>query len=166
MRAVAVASVIAAAALLALRAYLVYPDLPVTLASHFDGSGEPDGWSPKSEFMTVMGGVVAMLAGFGLGIPLLVGVIPTRWFNLPNRDYWLAPERALETRAAMQVYLGWFMTATLGLVGWILELTYRANLAPAAGGEVRLSNHAWTALAAFAVFTIAWLVLFMRRFRR
>ena len=164
MRNLALLSVIAALALIAARGWLVYPELPATVASHFNGAGEADGWSSKARFFQLMGAVLALLVGTGLGIPLLLAVIPTRWVNLPHRDYWLAPERAAHTRAVIQTYLAWFHTATLGLMAWILELTYRANLS--ADGATRLSNHVWTALGAYLLFTGAWLVFFLRRFQR
>jgi uncharacterized membrane protein len=162
----ALASVLALLALVAGRALLVYPDLPATVASHFDLHRQADGWSSKGAFLAITAAVLALVAGIGLLTPLLLARIPATWINLPHRDHWLAPERAAATRALIQTYLAWCGAATAAFAGWVLELTYRANLAGVESGAVRLSGHMWTALAVYLAFVIAWLVLFARRFRR
>ena len=159
-------------ALVAGRALIVYPDLPDTVASHFDGSGRADGWSSKGVFLAIAMGVLALVAAVSVGLPLGLARLPVAWINLPRRDYWLAPEHVAEARTALRTFLTWFGILTTALVGWVFELTYRANLAPnlafgaGAADEVRLSGHSWTALAAYLVAVVVWLVLFVRCFHR
>jgi uncharacterized membrane protein len=73
------------------------PQLPETVATHFNARGEPNGWMSRSANQMFM-----LL--FGLGFPLLIVVLcyatrfmPSGLVNIPHRDYWLAPERRRET---------------------------------------------------------------------
>jgi serine/threonine-protein kinase len=101
-----------------------WPRLPATVASHFDGSGRPNGWLSKEMFLAVYVGIVALLAV----VFSAVRFIPTSLWNLPNRDYWLAPERRAATVARFSEEMLWFANATLALVLLTFELAFRANL--------------------------------------
>ena len=168
MKSLPLVVLLALLALVAGRALIVYPDLPATVASHFDGSGKADGWSSKGAFLAIALAVLALVAAVSVGLPLLLARLPAAWINLPRREHWLAPEHVAEARASIRTFMTWYGILTAALVGWVFELTYRANLAAAAGsaGEVRLSGQAWTALAAYLLAVVAWLVLFVRYFRR
>lgn len=71
--------------------------LPERVATHFNGSGEPNGWMSRSahqEFMLI----------FGLAFPMVIVLLcyasrflPRGLVNIPHREYWLAPERRAET---------------------------------------------------------------------
>jgi ABC-type Fe3+ transport system permease subunit len=71
--------------------------LPERLASHFNLAGDPDGWMSRSSHLWMMG-----LLAFGLSL-LVVGLfyglrfLPVSMINLPQREYWLAPERQRQT---------------------------------------------------------------------
>jgi hypothetical protein len=67
------------------------------VAAHFDWAGRPDGWMTHSNYL------LSSLI-FGCGFPLffmaigyLSRFLPIKAFNIPHRDYWLAPERRDET---------------------------------------------------------------------
>jgi RNA polymerase sigma factor (sigma-70 family) len=67
------------------------------VATHFDWAGRPDGWMTHSNYL------LASLI-FGCGFPLFFLVIgylarflPIKAFNIPHRDYWLAPEQRDKT---------------------------------------------------------------------
>lgn len=69
--------------------------LPDPVASHFDTSGEPDGYLARSTFVALAILVIC-------GVPQLVMwliVRSVRWpgFRVPNAGFWLAPERIAET---------------------------------------------------------------------
>jgi uncharacterized membrane protein len=67
--------------------------MPPVLATHFGGSGAPNGWQTQSQFFileVVLLGVCLLLA---FGIPWLIGALPISLVNLPNKEHWLAPER-------------------------------------------------------------------------
>jgi uncharacterized membrane protein len=72
--------------------------LPPLVASHFVTGGVANGFMSKSAYVSFMGFMV-------LGLPFLIGLlpgldryIPPSLINVPNRVYWLAPERIEETR--------------------------------------------------------------------
>jgi len=78
--------------------------LPPIVPSHFGFDGRPDRWSPRDAY-------VAIMLALALGLPLLIVAstatlrgIPTRWINLPHRDYWLAPERREHTYHTLRAF--------------------------------------------------------------
>jgi uncharacterized membrane protein len=76
--------------------------LPPIVASHFAAGGAANGFMPRGSYLRFF---VALLIGVPLLIALLSGtasVLPARFVNLPNRDYWLAPERRAETLAYLR----------------------------------------------------------------
>ena len=81
--------------------------LPEHVATHFGGDGRANGWMPRFA-------AVNFLAALGTGLPLLfcllgilIRAIPARFFNLPHREYWLAPERREATSAYLANQLIW-----------------------------------------------------------
>ncbi len=99
--------------------------LPPVVASHFDGSGVPNGWSSRSAY-----GV--LLVAVGLLLPLgIVGLVHMltqrgpRLLNIPARDYWSHPEHSQEAVRRVRAYMWWLgciMTGTaLTIHGLILE---------------------------------------------
>ena len=65
--------------------------LPLTVASHFDGAGRANAFMSRS-------GYIRFMLCFAVGLPaVVVGVLTVVFsraadFKLPNRDYWLAPQ--------------------------------------------------------------------------
>ena len=76
--------------------------LPARIATHFGSAGFPNGWMTR-------GAYGSFLLAFAVLVPvLLVAVIgglphafPDR-INIPNRAYWLAPERRQESLAYLR----------------------------------------------------------------
>jgi uncharacterized membrane protein len=71
--------------------------MPPRIASHFDESGRPNGWSSRTSAVVLQG-------IFGLVSPLIITAIccsfrfiPVEKIKLPRRDYWFGPERRQET---------------------------------------------------------------------
>ena len=62
-----------------------YPQLPDITASHFDGSGNPNGWMTREIFVLFYLGMIALL----IVIFLIIPKFPNRLRNIPNRDYWI-----------------------------------------------------------------------------
>jgi len=144
-----------------IRVALVWDRLPPFMASHFGASGRPDGWMSRGGFFLFYAVVFGFVIGVMLAVPRMVAVLPVRLVNLPNRDYWLAPERRQVALRRLGDAMAWFAVA-LGLLGAIvLELVVRSNLERAP-----LSNVLFLlALGGFFAFTIGWLVWLVRAFR-
>ena len=56
------------------------------------------------------------------------GRVPDRLINLPNKTYWLAPERREATLLYVSAWLRWFLVLTLAFITLVVGLTLRANL--------------------------------------
>jgi uncharacterized membrane protein len=151
------------AALLVVAFFVLHtaPSLPTTVASHFDAAGIPNSFMPRD-------GYIRFMLALGLGLPLISVAILALVFsyantmNLPNRDYWLAPERIAGTRAFLLRRAAWFgvmMTLLMGLLHY-LELNANAQV------PAHLSNTLFLGtLLAFAAVTLGWVVALTRKFR-
>jgi uncharacterized membrane protein len=136
--------------------------LPDVVASHFDGSGAANGFSARSAY-------VALMLLFTVGMPALLVVISAlglttraRGINLPNRDYWLAPERKAETVAWLNRHMVRFAGVLAVFLCYVHWLVVRANEAK----PPHLSTPWITSgLVAFVVFALIWTRLLVRHFR-
>jgi hypothetical protein len=136
--------------------------LPAIVASHFGSSGAANGFMPKRGYLGVMLLIVVLvplLMTLGMGHALRR---PGARINLPNGDYWLAPERRAATIEVLLGYLRGFACALVLFLSYVHGLVVSANQAV----PPRLdSTQMLRALGAFLIFVIAWLVLMLRRFR-
>ncbi len=139
-----------------------YPRLPALVASHFGVSGHADSYMPKQEFMRLHLGVVGLISLVLLVVPMLVVRLPPGMINLPNKDYWLAPERRAHTGRVIRGFLTSFGDAMLLFLLVIFGDAMRASLLPAP----RLSNRVWVMLILLASFAVIWTIRFVRAFRR
>jgi uncharacterized membrane protein len=134
-----------------------YPQLPERMASHFDGAGQANGWSPKAFFFGLEAFVLVLMTACFAVLPAVIEQLPPRLVNLPNKDYWLAPERRAATMARVSSALTWFGCAVLAVLIAATWLVIRVNL----GLEPALpSVPMWTLLAAL----VACVLLLMLRF--
>jgi uncharacterized membrane protein len=140
---------------------VIWPALPDRIAIHFDFEGRPNGWSTRTEFVVTVGVLICLFVALFLST-MVLSRIPTRLVNLPNKDYWLAPERSAATFDTLSGWMQWFLVLVLGFVAAILVAALRANLSP----EPRLAINAlvWGAVLVAAVIGMnGWLFW---RFRR
>jgi hypothetical protein len=111
-----------------LQALIYYPQLPDRLASHFDAAGHPNGWSSKSAYFALQGFILLVATGCFAALPVWLERAPIKLVNLPNRDYWLSPERRVATMARVASALTWFGCAALVLMVTVTSLVIRFNL--------------------------------------
>jgi hypothetical protein len=95
--------------------------MPATIATHFDARGLPNGWMPKEGLLWMNFALFSTLGA-------LFAFFPVRLMNLPNKSYWLAPERAAETETFVRASNMRMGAATLILLIAVMTLVYRANL--------------------------------------
>lgn len=138
-----------------------YPQLPDVMASHFNGRGVPNGWQTKSAFFSVLIGVSALAAVIGFGIPRLITLLPPEYINLPNKRYWLAPERRAETMDFLSGYFAWFGCALFAVILITINFAIQANLHP---GRLPDATSMWYVLAGFLAFAILGTVRIFKRF--
>ena len=136
--------------------------LPERVAIHFGAGGFPDGWGSNLAATGLNVGVSLLLFGLLTRSADLVRRVPVRWINLPNRAYWLAPERREATAAQLHERLQSFGTALFGFLAVAEWLTLEANLSD----PVRLDEPLFLgALGSFLVYTLYWTWSLVRAFR-
>lgn len=104
-----------------------YPQLPETVASHFDTDGAPNGWMGKTAFVVLMMFVAAISAAPTVGVALLLPRMQSG-INIPNKEYWLAPERRDETLGLIGASLIWTECAVLALLMVLTHAVCRMNI--------------------------------------
>jgi uncharacterized membrane protein len=157
----AYAAFLGAAVLCVGQALLSAPALPERMASHFGADGVPNAWMRRATFIDANLVIVGILTVAFLALSLLCGSRDESSIELPNKEYWMAPERRRQTLDFLSGYFLWFGAGTLSLVFDVFRQVFRVNLS--------LSNaleHPRTSLAAYAVFVIAWTAGFFRRFAK
>jgi uncharacterized membrane protein len=129
--------------------------LPDRVATHFDVKGNPDGWSGKRA-------AVLMMFGFQCGMPLfmlamghLASRMPESMLNIPDKEYWMHPDRKPYALQVSADYLAWIAVLVAAFIAVLNHLTFLANRDAA---PLRLG---WFA-AAMTLFLLAVLTLSIR----
>jgi uncharacterized membrane protein len=110
----------------------VYPQLPNRVACHFAADGTPNGWQPKQDFFLIPGFAIALCIFVSFVLPRILAFLPPAMINLPNKYFWLAPERRAETIEVMNAHLAWFGCGFLFVILYAISQAINANL-PARG---------------------------------
>jgi hypothetical protein len=139
----------------------LYPQLPAVMASHFNARGAADGWQTKDAFFRVYWGVTAIAAFLVFAVPALIAIVPPQLVNLPNKNYWLAPERIAEAHRYLRVWFAWFGCAVFGVIFIGCDDAVKFNL----GNPQGLASLGYL-LAGFGVFTVVWAARLFMRFAR
>jgi hypothetical protein len=97
--------------------------LPPVVTSHFAVGGNADGFMPRNAYL----GLMLLIT---VGVPLLLALghnlvrfVPPHLVSLPNREYWLSPERTTETFAFLRyhgIYLSALTAAFLCFIHWLV----------------------------------------------
>ncbi len=131
-----------------------WTQLPERTATHFGSDGSPDSWMSKTA-------ASVMMVIFQVGIPcFLVAIahfassLPSQWVNIPNRDYWLSPERRRDSMAYVQAIMGWIAVLVSILAMVVAHLTFVANVS----GE-RLNTRLFGLALAIYLFVVIGLVV-------
>ena len=158
---IAVLAYVVAVALLVWHGWSQLPDLPEQVASHFDASGRPDAWSSRDDYARTTwllnGFLIVLFAGLAAGLNRL----PAGLINIPNRSWWLAPQRADTTRAEIAAWV-------LGLGAWmfLFLLFLEDRIVRVNRGEMATTEHLWPGLGVFLAGTAVWTALLLRRYLR
>lgn len=140
-----------------------YPLLPERMASHFASDGTPNGWQPKEIFLLLMGMVAGVTAIIGFLAPALIAGRPASQINLPNKEYWLAPERRAATMQFVAAQMRWFSCAVLFVILFGGYEAIQANLR----SVVRFDSQTMLiVMVGFVVFVLLWVFGFVRHFSR
>lgn len=141
----------------------VYPQLPDVVASHFNGRGGANGWQTKQAFFQVLIIVSVVMVVIGFAIPKLISLLPTQLINVPNKNYWLAPERSAETMAFFETTFAWFACALFLFTILVFDYAIQINLHPQ---NPPSPDRFWFILVGFLVFMFAWTIRMLLKFLR
>src|ERR1700693_3557914 len=138
-----------------------YPLLPDRLASHFGASGIPNGWMTKSPFFVTF--AVILLPALAVEFLLSFGISKKSdaKLRLPNKQYWLGPERRAETLAYFDSFFAWYGCVFLFIEVFAMGLAMRANFdtPPQLPAGPIVSD-----IAGFILFNVVAVIAMFRRF--
>jgi uncharacterized membrane protein len=137
--------------------------LPDSVATHFEVSGQADGWMSRAVYTWF---TLGFLSALPILIAYLITSLPRRvpqWTNIPNREYWLAPERRDASKdflAARGYRLGCL------IVMLTMGIHYTILLANQHSPPVLPMRTFLAVIGAFFVVLALWVVKFYQRFPR
>jgi len=138
-----------------------FPLLPDRIASHFNAAGMPNGWMTKTQFLWTYALVMLPALAVEFWVSHRIATKPDAKLNLPNKEYWLAPERRAETFAYFDRFFAWYGCAFLFVVVSAMGLAMRANF----DSPPRLpAGPILSIIVGFVVFNALAIVTMLRRF--
>jgi len=84
-----------------------YGDLPDSIATHFNADGEATSWMTRDQFAKFHCGFVVFMSLIFPACGWLLTLVPHKYVNVPNKEYWMAPERAKQTITGMRWDFAW-----------------------------------------------------------
>ena len=161
MRRLPLITFIVLAILCVAQAEYYYPLLPDTVASHFNGAGQPDAWSSKGTFVGIYLLVVVAITVLFLVISYAFPKIPPFLINLPNKDYWLSEERRRDTLSFLSGHFLWFASATLLLLLDIFHQAFKVHL-----GRAGALPHPILSLGLYLAISTIWCIWLFLKFKK
>jgi len=104
-----------------------WTQLPDRVATHFNLAGTPDAWMNKNVATLTICGFQIALPLFLLCVPEIATKLPAGCINIPNRRYWLSPERRDETFAVVRTCMAQIAVLVSVFFLAVNHLTYMAN---------------------------------------
>ena len=101
---------------------------PGQMAAHFNIQGNPDRFVSKAEFFWFEFQIMLIVVGISILLQLLPVVLPPNLINMPNREYWLAPERREETIDRLNSFAAIMFGVILLMIHAVFEISVYANL--------------------------------------
>ena len=135
--------------------------LPDRVASHFNGAGRPDGWMDRNTHLGLMGAIGFVFPLLMSGLFYLTRKMPSWLVNIPNREYWLVPERREQAFDRLFDHSLWFACLLAGFSIGMHHLITQANLNPPptlSGSQVLIC------MGLFVVGLVTWVIQLNRRF--
>jgi len=136
--------------------------LPDPVATHFGISGAPDSWMPRRALLALMATLVSVVP-----LSIWLGAMwaaATGNANIPNADFWLAPERQESTSHYLVGYAMVLAVVTALFLGYNFLLLWLANAHGAVAARLHMPLFL-AGLCAYMLFTTGSLVVLVLRFR-
>jgi hypothetical protein len=143
--------------------WLTSLSLPEVVAAHFIASGEVNGYMPKKIYSWLMIALVVISPMLIAYLARLTLNSPNARINIPNREYWLAPERRQDTINKLSRDMmgsGVILAVFLSYVHWLVVKANTLN-------PPMLSKHAIiTAIVILIIAMLLWSWLLIKPFRK
>ncbi|GHT31584.1 hypothetical protein FACS1894214_3010 [Planctomycetales bacterium] len=112
--------------------------LPEKIATHFDITGQPNGWMRKIEYITFMGINTLLAVMFCVPLGFLIKVCPPAFINIPNKDYWIQDGNIAQLRAVLSRMWRETECIIMAVPIWLsIEIVYANSKAvPSMGNEI------------------------------
>lgn len=136
--------------------------MPPQIASHFGPSGVANAFMPRDgyvHFMLLIGVIVPGALAEVIGLAGQIGGS----LKIPNKNYWMAPERRDQSLAWMSAHARWFACLLSGFICYVHWLVIAANRTQP---PVLAPEKIIPALVVFVLSTLAWGLSLQLRFRR
>lgn len=144
------------------QAVFYYPVMPDPMASHFGTGGAANGWMSKDGFFIFEAALFLLMILSFIVMPWYFEKNKVRaGINMPNKEYWLAPERIDYFYKYFRVSFLWFGVATLILLVGTMQLTFEANLQ---ANPVLNNTKFLIIFVGYMTFVIVWMILFYQKF--
>ncbi|MBI2333544.1 MAG: DUF1648 domain-containing protein [Chloroflexi bacterium] len=101
---------------------------PEQMAAHFNAQGLPDRFVSKAEFFWFQIQTLFIVVLVSLSVQGLFLFMPPGMINMPNREYWLAPERKEETLGRLSDFGSMLFAVILLVILMAFEISTYANL--------------------------------------
>jgi hypothetical protein len=137
--------------------------LPAVVASHFDVAGIANGYMPRGSYIAVMLGVTVLVPLGAIFAGNRIASLPNELINLPNKGYWLAPERRTASMAWLISWLHWLSRGLALFLCFVHWLLLRGNAADPPHLEQSLF---WAALIGVLTALGLGIIALHRRFSR
>jgi len=105
-----------------------YPNMPDVMATHFGPSGQADAWTNKNMFFVTYGAIEVVIVAMAFFLAKFGSRLPAGALNIPNKDYWLDPERRAKSLRFVWGQILWLEAATLAFLLAVAEVVFRTNL--------------------------------------
>jgi uncharacterized membrane protein len=141
-----------------LQQYFYYCQLPYKVAIHFNLDGIPDNFTGKLTSALIQIGIVAFMIGVVMVSDWFLKKGSDDFINIPNRRYWLAPERRDRTIRLLSSFVYWLGIITNIFLIFISQHIIDVNLNP----DIVLGQNFWVYLTFYFGALFISIVVFFR----
>ena len=136
--------------------------LPETVATHFDGAGQANGFMSRGGYHWFMTALVLFVSLTATWFPIWLISRSESLVSLPNKDYWMSTERKGESMAFLNRWHLRLGILVLGLMAYAHWLVVKANQATPA---LLKSDHLKIGVLIFLLAMTGLMVQLFWRFR-
>ena len=143
--------------------WLTGGQMPNEVASHFDASGNADGFVARDSYLILMVTVIAFTTLFVGGIGTFLPSLPDDLINLPNKSYWLAAERKADS---LRYVSRWLQVSAAAIAVFLCYVHWLVLQANATDAKQLDSSFLYAGIGLLLAGTVWGLVSLFKRFRK